>query len=360
VLSFRSLVALAGLAALAAPAASQLHVPSQYPDIQAAIDAARPGDTVLVAPGVYTGAGNRDLSFGGKNIVVRSAGGAATCTLDCQGSFQEPHRGFLFEGDESREARVQGFTIRNASTAQGAILDQFNGGAIRIRNGSSPTIADCVFEGNTAGCWGGGVYAGFGGTPLIMNCRFERNTADDGGGFFSWSGSKTDIRSSVFVRNHAGNAGGAIAEFGGGALYLDHCTIVHNTAGSWSSGGVVDFGFESSIRNSIVWGNTGSDQLRTSAGAVQFSNVQGGFAGEGNINEDPRLRPDGYHLQASSPCINAGQPGFTPVAGETDIDGESRIQNARVDMGADECQPGLILPGLGDVLGSIGIGSGRR
>ena len=47
------------------------------------------------------------------------------------------------------------------------------------------------------------------------------------------------------------------------------------------------------------------------------------------------------------------------MLGETDIDGEPRVQNGRVDMGADETEPGLILPGLGDALGRIGIG-GRR
>ena len=58
-----------------------LHVPGDYPTIQAAIDASVDGDTVLIADGTYTGEGNRDLDFGGRAITVRSAGGPEHCVI---------------------------------------------------------------------------------------------------------------------------------------------------------------------------------------------------------------------------------------------------------------------------------------
>ncbi|HVP13683.1 MAG TPA: hypothetical protein VMV94_21085, partial [Phycisphaerae bacterium] len=80
--------------------------------IQAAIDAAAgdasPADEIIVADGVYTGAGNKDLDFGGKTLKLRSANGPASCIIDCEGE----GRGFYFHSGETAEAEVDGFTVR--------------------------------------------------------------------------------------------------------------------------------------------------------------------------------------------------------------------------------------------------------
>ena len=66
--------------------AATLRVPADYPTIQAAVDAAASGDTVLVADGAYTGAGNCGVVIS-KSITVASENGPGSTTLDCPDSF---------------------------------------------------------------------------------------------------------------------------------------------------------------------------------------------------------------------------------------------------------------------------------
>src|SRR5262245_61129445 len=74
--------------------AAVIQVPGNQPTLQAGINAAATGDTVLATASTYTGPGNRNLSFGGRAIVVRSATGPASCTIDAENA----DRVFAFTG----------------------------------------------------------------------------------------------------------------------------------------------------------------------------------------------------------------------------------------------------------------------
>jgi hypothetical protein len=125
--------------------AAIIHVPKDQLTIQAGINAAQEGDTVLVADGTYKGIGNKDLDFRGKNIVVASKNGAQNCLIDCEGS----GRGFYFHHGESAYSVVSGFTITNGNAPYPG------GGGILCEN-SSPTIRDCIIVENSS-LLGGGV-----------------------------------------------------------------------------------------------------------------------------------------------------------------------------------------------------------
>ena len=168
-------------------AAATIHVPSDQPTIQAGIDAALEGDTVLVAPGIYTGDGNRDIDLGGKNIVVESSAGPGITIIDCQATPTDQHRGFWFHNGETRQAVVSGFTITGGLVA-GAIFVPYplGYGAGILCQGASPTIQNNIIRGNRAGSddlpfplnsgYGGGIFC-LDGQPLIKGNVIAENRA---------------------------------------------------------------------------------------------------------------------------------------------------------------------------------------
>ena len=124
-------------------------VPSQYPTIQAAIDASVDGDVVIVADGVYTGTGNRDIDFGGKMLTVQSENGPESCIIDCQASSGNRHRGFFFHTNETAAAVLDGLTIQNGYAPYNEPC-YYSGGGILCQYNANPTIRNCILRANHA------------------------------------------------------------------------------------------------------------------------------------------------------------------------------------------------------------------
>jgi hypothetical protein len=322
--------------------AGTILVPQNHPTIQAAINAAAPGDVIVVAPGTYTGPGNRDLDLMGKAITLRSAGGAATCTIDASDP-NAGHHGIVISRGESRATVIDGFTVRGGS--------QFNGGGILVSS-ASPTIRNCVITGNTCGCWGAGVYAqSSGASPRLVNCQIVGNySAAEGGGVFS-SDSAMVVENCVIADNHAGNVGAGACVFGGPALFVNcrvtgndafyygggaylwggrmvNCTIANNT--SYYQGAAAYMGNGATIANSIIWAHTGTDPVY-GTGSVTYSIVQGGMAGAGNRASDPlfvNAAAGDYRVSPFSPAIDAGSNFAVPAGIVTDLAGRARFADS--------------------------------
>ena len=209
-----------------------------------------------------------------------------------------------------------------------------SGGGIRISSSSTLTLNDCTFSGNSA-TEGGAVYTS--GNIVLRNCTFSGNSAShlNGGAIMSW-GNLARVYNCTFSGNQAGTTGSCIyAVRSTGVLSLTHC---------------------------ILWDN-GPDPIR-GIQDISYSDVQGGFAGPGNIDIDPLFAragawdPNGtpvdtsddfwidgdYHLRSqagrwdpdsnawvqdelTSPCIDAGDPNG-PIGTEPFPNG------GRVNMGA--------------------------
>ncbi|MBL8898134.1 MAG: hypothetical protein JNM84_10930 [Planctomycetes bacterium] len=178
--------------------------------LQAALDAVDPGGLVLVADGLYAGAGNRDLDFRGKPARLQSRGGAERCVVECGGSASEAHRGFWFHTSESASSVVAGFTVRGGVAPFG--------GAVLCEASSSPTFESCAFLENLAlpaavGGEGGAVRC-LASSPRFVACRFARNEARRAagvggrGGAIQFVGGQPELRDCVFEANTAGGGGG--------------------------------------------------------------------------------------------------------------------------------------------------------
>jgi parallel beta-helix repeat protein len=217
--------------------------------IQAGINVSAGTDTVSVADGTYTGAGNKDLDFGGKAITLISQGGAGNCIIDCGNS----GRGFYFHTAETSASVVDGFKITSGNTPD------FGGGI--YCNSSSPTIWDCTITGNQTGGMGGGIYC-CGSSPTITNCVITGNSADAGGGI-------TCLESPASFTDCVINAN--TANFGGGIMLLRlpspsfaNCTVSGNTA-YYDGGGGYCMDSSPTIANCLISGN-----VAWRGGAIMF------------------------------------------------------------------------------------------
>src|SRR5579864_1159273 len=158
------LVAFASLvAAVPAAASNTLEVPLAYPTIQAAIDAASNGDTVLVDPGTYL----ENIDFKGKSITVQSAQGPSVTTIDGGGIAPVVN----FSHAETLAAVLRGFTIQHGNAT---FNYQYMGGGVHI-NSASPTVIGNVITAN-ASCAGGGGISAYFSSPLIQDNTITGNS----------------------------------------------------------------------------------------------------------------------------------------------------------------------------------------
>jgi hypothetical protein len=297
----------------------------------------------------------------------------------------------------SATAVLDGFMI-TAGNADGNTPDYFAGGMYNIS--ASPTVANCLFVSNSASETGGGMLNSDS-NPKIINCSFRNNVARVGSGLHNVFGTPTII-DCIFTGNSAvdpGIGGGVSNAFSNPLLI--NCVFVANSVSAtgsaiWnhdSNTTVINCTFSSNLGGDAIRGATDSnitmtncivwnDSISTTGtDTITYSNIQGGWSGAGNINNDPcfvRAPNDGgdgwgddpitagvdeganddfgdLHLMPGSPCIDAGDNSAVPADiadldndGNTtepipwDIDGDMRVIDgnssgtATVDMGFDE------------------------
>ena len=299
-----------------------------FTDLQSALVVADPGDEIWVAAGTYkpTSGTNRGACFYLKDYVGIYGGFAGAETSrdqrNCTANVTTLSGDIGAVGQSSDNsyhvvwamavhgATLDGFTITggNADAAE----DNLGGGMYNYA--CSPTLANLIFQSNSAAYAGGGMYNCYGSSPVMTNVTFQGNSSGFGGGMANVHNSSPTLRNAVFNGNSAGSSGGGLYNNDSSSPWLVNVTLYGNSAPY--GGGMDSYGFcYPAIRNGILWGNTASmagAQIfneQASFVDVYYSLVQGGWSGDGNLADDPRFvnaAGGDFHLRIDSPAIDAG------------------------------------------------------
>ncbi len=232
-----------------------------YMKIMDGINAAVDGDTVLVAPCVYSGSGNFNMDLQGKDLVIMSSDGPEVTIID----LLDQNTAFFFAHGEDSSTVLDGFTIKNGFSSG-------SGGAILMWSNSSPTISNCVIKDCEAVFNGGGISLDTGASPTITNCTITGNTANEGGGINVDSASPT-ITNCTITGNMAdiGVGGGIYISYGSPGI--NNCTIEGNTAAD-DGGGIYVVNGSPDINHCTI-----SENLADNGGGIYISTFV--LAGDG-------------------------------------------------------------------------------
>jgi hypothetical protein len=324
------------------------------PTIQAGVDSVAPGDTVLLASGVFAGDGNINVVVPPKDFLMASeTGDPGDCIIDCEGHLGTDRLGFRFLEGQSGPT-VRGITVRNGNGLGtggaayskgsprfrdcifGSNYGDYKGGAITcdFGLGAQLELRGCTFLSNEAGWEGGAIYIeGVNFLPIIDSCAFYDNRAGRGGAIFCHSHEAiASIRNSIFIGNSAGDYGGAIGVHNMVAdIY--NCTFFANSAPTGSA--ICDWGGPfggplADVRRCIIaYGVGGSGyhipHVVPDAPPLRCTNIYGNQGGDwvdslevrlgvdGNISVDPAfcnsvVEPYDLRLCHCSPCLPGNHP----------------------------------------------------
>lgn len=292
-------------------------VPDDFSTIQDAINAAVDGDTIIVRPGTYV----ENIDFLGKAITVRSEHGAGvTVILSNHGDV------VTFINYEKSDSVLDGFIVTSVTDS-----------GIRC-NHSAPTLSNNIITGNDEH----GINSNRGHSPTITYNIISGNGYS--GIECNWSSYPTITNNIISGNHHSGIE----------CNWSSNPTITNNIITRNHQSGIDCFSSSSpTITNTILWDNGGSEISLFSGcnPTVTFSDIEGSWPGNGNIDTDPLfLDPDNddFHLTWNSPCRNTGDN--ATVTELFDFEGDPRIHDGTVDMGADEFhlhlyEVGTFLPG---------------
>ncbi len=308
------------LAFCSAGFAATIHVPADQPTIQAGINAAANGDTVLVAKGTY----KESIDFQGKQITVISSDGPTSTII--QGDLVHPT--VFFHNNETRQSVIEGFTITSGGfpgfgfNAGGGVaaVDSFPSVLNNIItdnqcHGVDSEFAGPLMQGNTIAntTQTADGYCGFNGSAIVLGgeaqsppiiignvvANNKQGNGYDGGAILIWASDGVVIENNLFYGNATTGEGGAVALFNSDRLIFAQNLVYGNAAG-YNAGGISlhppdasQGDFWGLIQNNTFAGNTVSQpnqqgtnsasQVRLEANLAQYEFTDNVVVGNDNL-----------------------------------------------------------------------------
>jgi predicted outer membrane repeat protein len=291
-----------------------------------------------------------DCSFLGNSVSGATSYGGALCCLhasprltNCllEGNYSESYAGGVYCEDHASPTFTTCIFSNNlASDRGGAVYCETNsspvltnctlagnqtrtGGAVCCFGGSSPRFTDCVLSGNTVYYEGAGIYCAQQSSPNFTRCTISVNSASWGAGVYCRESSPNFTNCTL--------SGNLASRIGGGVYFLSSSPVLNSTTIAFSGGEAIYFqnSAGSQIHHCDFFGNTGgsftfynndSSQGPPQIGELDTTNANGDSCDTfRNIFLDPEfISSDDFHLQASSPCIDAGDPSL-PLDPDTTV-----------------------------------------
>jgi len=295
---------------------------------------------------------NQATSGGGIFVAAGASPTIRSCTVH-ENAAQSDGGGLASEAGATVELEDVRLTDNTAVTGGGARLASTSGtlesvtlsgnqastgGGIYLAQCTGLVLNHLTASANAATGIGGGITIE-GGAPTLAQVISVGNGAMQGAGLALYSTSA--VVTNTLVAGNISTGGGAGILCSAGSPTLTHLTI---TANSGASGGGLfcNLNTTPALTNSIVWGNSAASGpgvfVASGSPSITNSDIQGGWAGAGNLNADPLFVDSAggdFHLQQASPCQNAGTAAASAIP-SVDFEGDPRIAKGAPDQGFDE------------------------
>ncbi len=313
-----------------------INIPADQPTIQAGLDIAIEGDSVIVADGIYF----ENLIWPDVNGIKLIGNSKENCIIDGNGqgsviSYE------LWDTIHDSTNVIKNFTIQNGYFPRGAGIylrseNQFTLENLIVKDNYQYLPLESDISNDERYCieGGAGIHLDNLSSPIIRNVQIINNYSEfDGGGLFIYEHSEPLLKNVLIANNYSSTSGGGIACEFLSDISLNNVTIVNNIASENGGGVFIYGGGDSSVQttNSIFWNNLPEEIYFSELGSsnssitISYSDIQGGEEGiitngngivnwlVGNIDDDPMFVDplnNNYHLTENSPCIDAGNPNF--------------------------------------------------